>query len=346
MSTESKDLIAIEGVNLAAIFTEEDAATKIIEKIKALALAEAPDLTTAKGRDAIKSLAYKVSRTKVFMLEHGKSMSDEIKKKASGIDAARKLIEGSLDEIRDTIRQPLTDWEVEEERKKARMIQIFTDLKAEQITPHLSSDEISNAMAALMDGSLLAEVAQIAPEAMDEAQRQLLSTHSLMEQYLLIAKQREQDARELEELRAFKQEQARKQEAEAAEAAAREQQEKAREEEARRKEENEKREAEMKERIAKAAADRAAREIEEAKAKAERDAKEQIEAERRRIEKAAADKREEDERRAKNQRIRNAAGRAVMQSLTANIEGLAEEQARAIATAILDGKIARVKVEF
>ena len=70
-----------------------------------------PDISTEKGRKAIASLARKVASSKSRLEEYGKNLSANIKVQAVGIDAERKRMRETLDELRDQARKPLDDYE-------------------------------------------------------------------------------------------------------------------------------------------------------------------------------------------------------------------------------------------
>jgi chromosome segregation ATPase len=95
-----------------------DAVEDIISKIEAEARSIVPDLSTAKGRKAIASTARRVATSKGALDNLGKDLVSEWKSKAKSVDAERRLIRKRLDDLRDEIRQPLTDWENAEEARE------------------------------------------------------------------------------------------------------------------------------------------------------------------------------------------------------------------------------------
>lgn len=76
------------------------------------------DVSSAKGRKEIASMAHKVSRSKTALDSLGKNLVSDWKKKAKAVDQERKMLRDRLDALRDEVRRPLTDWE-EAEAKKA-----------------------------------------------------------------------------------------------------------------------------------------------------------------------------------------------------------------------------------
>jgi colicin import membrane protein len=83
----------------------------IISKLEAEVRAIDRDITTPEGRDAVKSLAYKVARSKTALDDMGKELVADIKKQAGAIDADRKLARDRLDALKEEVRGPLTQWE-------------------------------------------------------------------------------------------------------------------------------------------------------------------------------------------------------------------------------------------
>jgi hypothetical protein len=109
-------LIVIEKTNLPELFAA-NGCDPLLERIKAEVAGHEPDLATIKGRKEIASLAYKISQSKTIIENAGKSFVSKIKKQTKAIDAERKRVRDELDILRDETRQPLTNWEYEEEKR-------------------------------------------------------------------------------------------------------------------------------------------------------------------------------------------------------------------------------------
>lgn len=91
----------------------------LLEIIRAQALTEVPDVTTAKGRDRVASLAYRVSQCKTTVEKPGRAYLKYLKETLIK-EAETELREfvRACDELRDQVRQPLTDIE---NRERARV---------------------------------------------------------------------------------------------------------------------------------------------------------------------------------------------------------------------------------
>jgi hypothetical protein len=289
MSTEKETaLVLIEPVNALQVFTEAEKIDPILSAIRKVVKEFTPDVTTAKGRAEIASIAHKVARSKTYMDSIGKSLVDQYKEIPKKIDANRKRIRDELDALKDEVRQPLTEWE----NAEAARVQGIRDRIA-NITLHTEPGATANDMAcairrieqiAIDDsfGEFIAEAAT----AKDKALSILKSAHDAAVKY-------EAEQAELALLReeAAKREQAEREAKIAAEAAQRAKAEAERIAEAARveaehKAKAEQQAAERRELEAKLAAEKAEREKLEAIERAEREKQAAIEAERRKQEDA------------------------------------------------------------
>lgn len=122
-TTNDTDLVpawAVTEMTSQEVFAPERV-QKILAQIEARAKAEIPDLSTAKGRAAIASLAHKVARSKTFLDDLGKDLVAEWKKQASDVDALRRIIRERLDGLKVEVRAPLDQWEEAEKERKRRI---------------------------------------------------------------------------------------------------------------------------------------------------------------------------------------------------------------------------------
>jgi colicin import membrane protein len=89
----------------------------IISKLETDVRAIDRDISTEEGREAVKSLAYKVARSKTALDDMGKELVAGIKAQAATIDAERRIIRDRLDALKNEVRDPLTAWEDAEEKR-------------------------------------------------------------------------------------------------------------------------------------------------------------------------------------------------------------------------------------
>ena len=112
-------LVVLEQLKPLEIFTPEGT-DDILARLRKEAKSHVLDISTSEGRDQIRSLAYKVAKSKTYLDEMGKELVAEQKERIKLVDAERKRIRDSLDDLKDEIRAPLTEWENREaERVKS-----------------------------------------------------------------------------------------------------------------------------------------------------------------------------------------------------------------------------------
>lgn len=322
--SEIMDLVVIEKKNAMAVFTNNDQLDPLIELIEKEARSLVPDVTTKKGRDAIASMAHKVARSKTYIDNAGKDLVAELKALPKQIDESRRVVRERLDALKDEVRRPLTEWEVEQERIKAQ--EAMNALHAEALEMNIKFDqelaakfEADHEMALLMDKDIDRERADKAAEA-----------------------ERQRIARE-EEIKRQAEEKAKREAAEKAQ----------REIDA----------AAAREREAILAKERAEREQREAAERAEREKQVAVEAERRKDQEEAdrirreAEQREqarlaEEKRKADEQARREAdvkhrkfVGTEIVKALLANTS-LTRDQAIEVLTAIKDGRIPHTGISY
>lgn len=334
------------GTDLQALFRDGAHIDPLIARIEAEVRSHVPDTSTAKGRDAIKSLAYKVSRSKTALDDAGKALNEEARAQINLVDGARKRIRDRLDALRDEARAPLTAWEEAEAARKERDRQILAQLTQHGLTGHESSAEIINA------GSRIKAIALPDDFGVDRdaAEASRSATMAALRSLCEAAKKREEEAAELERLRAEKAERDRadaerlaaeraEQERKEAEArAAREAEERA----AREKAQAERIEREKQEAARKAAAEAEERHQREL-AKAKRREEEAAQRERDRIAAEKAAEAEAQRKREENARIRNRVRREIAAALAALPQPLTAE---AVAEALVAGTIPNCSVRF
>lgn len=123
MSEEKNELIeAIKDQSKEqkiALFTQPSEFEKLMKKIKAETEAFEADVSTASGRAEIKSLAYKVTRTKTTLDGLGKKVKEDAQKTVDSVDETRRKMRIDLEAEAARVRKPLTDWEDAEEKLDA-----------------------------------------------------------------------------------------------------------------------------------------------------------------------------------------------------------------------------------
>ncbi|EBB2277671.1 hypothetical protein CJH71_14410 [Salmonella enterica] len=311
----------------------ENGLEKFLEQIRE-SVKEVPDLSTAKGRARIASLAAQVSRSKTAVEKPGRDYLRHLKEAVKPAEAELRRFVSACDEMRDEVRRPLTEWEAEQERIKAEEAMNALHAKALEMNEEFDRQraaqiEADHEMALLMNDVFDREEKAKA----EELERQRIAHEEELKRQVA-----EQAKREAEEKAAAELAAAKKREADAIAAKA---------------------QAEL---LAKQAQERAEQEAKDAAAKAEAEKKASIEAEQRKAqEEADRIKREaeakEAARLAEEKRIadeaaaraadvehRRAINAAAVQALID--QGIPEDWAKACIVAIARGKVPATTINY
>lgn len=310
------EVVEVNEATALAAFDGKVKLQDILNHVATVARAFNLDASTSIGRKEITSVAYKVSRSKTLIDGVGKDIVSEIKAKAKVIDVQRKEARDFLDALRDEIRQPVTDFEAEQER-----------IQQEEIEKAEAEEAARIADIERREAELLAK--EEAARAKAEAER---LEKDRIEREARIAK----EAAEFAKIEAERKAQKARDDAEAREREAI----KAKE----RVEREMKEAAELSRLKAEESARQARLDAEQAKRQAEQDAKEAVEREKERVrqekarEDAAAKAREADKQHKTD--VNNAAMKAI------STVGVSVETAKAIVRLIARGEVPNVKVLY
>lgn len=368
MSTETMDLVLVDAQNAVQIFTG-GGMSAILDGIEAKVRAIPLDPSTASGREEIRSVAYRVARTKVALDNEGKKLTEGWREATKKVNEERKRAIDRLEALGEDIRKPLTDFENKERNRVAaheaalkqitglvEMLKTYPDMSLELLEDHQRD------LSQLLVGYEWEEFTTRATAARTEAERYLGERMDARKKWEVeqeeLARLRREEAERIqrerdERLKAEAAEKARleaeRKAQEAADQALRESEAAARRAaELLRAEEEAKIEAEKRakaaEEAAVAAKKKADAELAAAKEKAKRDAeaaaareREKIERERKAAEEARM-KREADEK--LREKIRSEI-REDLREHALQVDGL-----RSVVDAIMDGKVRHVKVVY
>ncbi|HFE1799129.1 TPA: hypothetical protein ACJHGQ_002271 [Yersinia enterocolitica] len=288
------------------------------------AVNEVPDVTTAKGRARIASLAASASRSKTAIEKPGREYLRHLKEQPKIIEAELRRFVIECDEIRDETRRPLTEWEAEQERLKQ---EAEAKKKVEELAAEI---EVAHEMALLMNDAFDRDAKAKA----DEVERLRKAHEEFIAQQAAEKAKREVEEKAKRDIEAAEQ---RERDAKLAQERA---------------EQTAKDAAAKAERDAKELAERVEREKQEAiaaeKLKAQQEAERvQREAKQKEDARLAEEKRVADEAaaRAANEAHRKTVGTAVVNGLIEHA-GLTREQAIATLCAIKDSKIPHTNIHY
>lgn len=93
--------------------------TGILAGIAAKVQAFKPDISSAAGRDEMRSLAYDIAKSKTALIKIGKGLTEDARKLTASVNAECRIVEDRMDELRDRVRAPLTAWENREKDRVA-----------------------------------------------------------------------------------------------------------------------------------------------------------------------------------------------------------------------------------
>ncbi len=326
--------------DLAPSIYVENGLDKFLEQIRE-GVNEVPDLSTAKGRARIASLAAQVSRSKTAVEKPGRDYLKRLKEQPKVVEAELRRFVTECDQLRDEVRRPLTEWEDAEKARSEALQQRLVDLRAladviDVAGNYLPSadiqDRIQVAKSVVLDESWQERAAE-AGVAKD-------STIQQLEASLAVAQKREHEAAELERLRKEAEEKARLEREETIRREAAEQA---------------KRDAEAK---AQAGIDAAARREASEKARAEEAERQRIETEKRatreKEEAVAAERRrqEEEQKRIADEEARRAADkehrRTVNRQVIADLvkQGIPIEWAEKCLVSFASGKVSGQTIKY
>jgi len=187
-----------EATSLEAMFRRDEGLDPLIARIEEQVRAYVPDVSTRKGRDAIKSLAYNVARSKTALDDAGKKLNEDARAQIAIVDAARRKLRDRLDALRDEARRPLDDWEAAEEARiegiKTRIRRIEESVHRPLAASTECAELIARIEAVALDDSF-DEFLPIAAKVKDAALHSLRATLADM-------REREAEQAELARLRA------------------------------------------------------------------------------------------------------------------------------------------------
>jgi colicin import membrane protein len=139
----STDLVVVETLVPAIVFAPGGVRT-ILDKLKSDVRSIKRDISTPKGRAAVKSLAFKVARSKTALDTLGKDLVADLKAQTGAIDAERRVIRDELDDLKAEVLSEHDAWEAAEEKRIAAHEAVLEEIyeTGGPAEPPLSSDEV------------------------------------------------------------------------------------------------------------------------------------------------------------------------------------------------------------
>jgi len=199
-TTISTELTLPQATSLAVLFKTESGIEPLLNELEAKVRAEANSLTvdTKKGRDALVSLAFKVSKSKAELDRQGKALTEQQRAEINAVNASRKAASDRLDALRDEVRAPVTKWEAMEELRVQKLKDRLAAIDAGRVDLFYPADQIR----AVYDEIVALEIGEDWAEYSVIAHAKKASEVARLAGYLTAATEREAQAAELAKLRA------------------------------------------------------------------------------------------------------------------------------------------------
>ena len=321
---------------LAPSIYVENGLDKFLEQIRE-GINEVPDLSTAKGRARIASLAAQVSRSKTAVEKPGRDYLKRLKEQPKVVEAELRRFVTECDQLRDEVRRPLTEWEDAEKARTEALQQRLVDLRA-------LAEVIDTAGNYLPSADIQVRILEAKSVVLDDSWQDRTAEAGVAKdstiQQLEVAQKREHEAAELERLRKESEEKARLEREEAIRREAAEQAKR----DAEAKAQAEIDAAARREASEKARAEEAERQRIETEKRATREKEEAVAAERRRQEEEQKRISDEEARRAADKEHRRTINRQVIADLVA--QGIPIEWAEKCLVSFASGKVSGQTIKY
>jgi chromosome segregation ATPase len=184
--------VAVQGdrERIEALFVNDGGLAPLGDAVETAARGLVADITTKEGVSQIKSMARKIAGVKAAVDDIGKKVVAELKERPRLIDRHRAEFRARLESIQDDVRRPVT----EIENREARIEEIGrTHLRAFE-----TSKDIESAVAGIKD---ITDTAEEWKESLDDFRRARTAELSALELMLGTFRKREAETAELERLR-------------------------------------------------------------------------------------------------------------------------------------------------
>lgn len=129
----STDIALIVEHNPQIVLLEQEKYDAFYAHVKAETAGLEPDTSTAKGRDAIRSMAAKVTKSKTAIDKARLDLTRAWREQTTQVNEAGKKITADLDALAIEVRKPLTEWEDAEKARKERCEAAIRGIKADMV---------------------------------------------------------------------------------------------------------------------------------------------------------------------------------------------------------------------
>ncbi|MCP4127310.1 MAG: hypothetical protein GY753_09640 [Gammaproteobacteria bacterium] len=134
------ELIKLDDIKAPVLYGSDKEVSAVIASLEESARSFVFDMTTAKGRKEVASVAARVASSKTYLDGLGKDFVAGIKAQAKEVDVRRKTIRDSLDSLKEEVRQPLTEFEEIEKGRIAEHESLLANLQTLILDAPLAAD--------------------------------------------------------------------------------------------------------------------------------------------------------------------------------------------------------------
>ncbi len=160
MSTEASteivsfdQAVALKGRKAIEFFSNQENLKPLIAFVKKEATATVYNVKIKKDRDAIGSVALKISKSRKALSDVIKASVSDMETKVKAAKAVSKFMETELNQIRETVLAPRNVWQAEQDKiEKERIDNIRTSIDDIQVLGQLSGSETKEEIANLIEG--------------------------------------------------------------------------------------------------------------------------------------------------------------------------------------------------
>ena len=181
--------------NWEELFLNKENFRQVLIDAKKIGRGLVADPTTKEGSIQIKTMAKKISTLKNLIEEKGKEIAAELKAKPKLIDATRKEVKDTLDKLKEDVLKPIVDIE-----KRQEQIVEIDNIPSQAML--YDSTGIEEQIARLVD--LREKGLDYWQESFEDASKSISDSMRQLNEFLLSARKKEAEQKELEELRAQK----------------------------------------------------------------------------------------------------------------------------------------------
>lgn len=181
-----------------AVLTSANEAEALFARIRAEIDAFVPDLSTVTSRAAIKSLAFKVTKTRTAVEAARKDKTEAWRKQTDAVNASGRVIKARLEQMEEEARKPLTEWEEVEKSRVEKVANWFDAAERAAVILNDASEAVGERLATFEGMTLDADTFGDSLERAEEVRQQTVEVLRAAVARLI---QAEADRAELDRLR-------------------------------------------------------------------------------------------------------------------------------------------------